>query len=31
VVHAGDTTFPLAQRIRALSLSRLLTDLEPIR
>ena len=29
VVHAGDTTFPLAQRIRAVSLSRLLMDLEP--
>lgn len=30
VVHAGDTTFPLAPRIRAVSLSRILTDLEPI-
>jgi len=29
VVHSGDTTFPLAQRIRAVSLSRLLMDLEP--
>jgi predicted AAA+ superfamily ATPase len=30
VVHAGETSFPLAERIRALSLSHLLTDLEPI-
>jgi len=28
VVHAGDRTFPLAERIRALSLSRVLEDLE---
>lgn len=30
VVHAGDRTFPLAGKIRALSLSRLLQDLEPL-
>ena len=31
VVHAGETSFRLAERIRAVSLSRLLKDLEPIR
>lgn len=31
VVHAGDHTFPLAERVRALSLSRLYEDLEPLR
>jgi predicted AAA+ superfamily ATPase len=31
VVHAGDHTFPLADRVRALSLSRLYDDLEPLR
>jgi predicted AAA+ superfamily ATPase len=30
VVHAGDRTFPLAERIRALSLSRVLEDLEAL-
>jgi predicted AAA+ superfamily ATPase len=30
VVHAGDQTFPLAPRIRALALSRLLRDLAPL-
>jgi predicted AAA+ superfamily ATPase len=30
VVHAGETTFPLAERIRAVSFSRLLTDLKPL-
>ena len=30
VVHAGDRTFPLAKRIRALSLSRVLEDLEAL-
>ncbi|HEY3244219.1 MAG TPA: ATP-binding protein [Phycisphaerae bacterium] len=31
VIHAGDRTFPLADRIRAVALSRLLTDIEPLR
>jgi len=31
VVHAGDHTFPLAERVRALALSRLYEDLEPLR
>lgn len=31
VVHAGETSFPLAARIKAVALSRLLTDLNPIR
>jgi uncharacterized protein len=31
VVHAGDATFPLGERVRALALSRLLDDLEPLR
>jgi len=31
VVHAGDQTFPLREGIRALSLRRILTDLEPLR
>ncbi len=30
VVHAGEASFPLADRIRAVSLSRLLVDLNPI-
>jgi hypothetical protein len=30
VVHAGDRTFPLAPRIRALALGRLLQDLRPL-
>ena len=30
VVHAGDSTFPMAPRIRALALSRLLKDLKPL-
>lgn len=30
VVHAGDHTFPLADRVRALSLGQILTDLEPL-
>jgi len=29
VVHAGDETFPLAPRIRAVAASRLIEDLEP--
>ncbi|HOX43829.1 MAG TPA: ATP-binding protein [Myxococcota bacterium] len=29
VVHAGERTFPLGERLRALSLARLLDDLEP--
>lgn len=31
VVHAGDTTFPLARNIEALALGRLLCDLKPLR
>lgn len=31
LVHAGEHTFPLAESIRALSLSRLLEDLEPLK
>ncbi len=31
VVHAGDHTYPLADRVRALALSRLYDDLEPLR
>ena len=31
VVHAGEATFPLAPKIRALSMTRLLRDLEPLR
>lgn len=31
VVHAGDHTYPLAERVRALALSRLDDDLEPLR
>lgn len=31
VVHAGDATFPLREGIRALSLNRILTDLQPLR
>jgi hypothetical protein len=30
VGHAGDSTFPMAPRIRALALSRLLKDLKPL-
>jgi hypothetical protein len=30
VVHAGDVSFPLGPRIRALALRRLLTDLSPL-
>jgi hypothetical protein len=30
VVHAGDRTFALAERIRALSLNRVLEDLEAL-
>jgi hypothetical protein len=30
VIHAGDRTFPLAPRIRAVALSRLLDDLKPL-
>ena len=30
VIYAGETSFPLAERIRAISLSRLLDDLEPL-
>ena len=29
VIHAGDETFPLAPRVRAVALARLLEDLEP--
>jgi predicted AAA+ superfamily ATPase len=31
VVHAGDETFPLADQVRAVALSRLLDDLDPLR
>ena len=31
VIHAGDRTFPMAPRIRAVALSRLLDDLTPLR
>lgn len=31
VVHAGEKTFPLRDEIRALSLHRVLEDLEPLR
>lgn len=31
VIHAGSDTFPLAERIRAVALSRVLEDLEPLR
>lgn len=30
VIHAGDRTFPMHERIRAVSASRLLTDIEPL-
>jgi hypothetical protein len=30
VIHAGDKTYPLAPRIRAVSLSRIIEDLEPL-
>jgi hypothetical protein len=30
VVHAGDDTFPLAERVRAVALRRLLEDLQPL-
>ncbi len=30
VVHAGEQSFPLAEKIRAISFSRLLSDLEPL-
>ncbi len=31
VVHAGEGTFPMSERIRAVSLSRILKDLKPLR
>jgi len=31
VIHAGDATFPLAERVRAVAWSRLLTDIQPLR
>jgi hypothetical protein len=31
VIHAGEKTFPLAKGIRAVSLTRILDDLEPLR
>jgi predicted AAA+ superfamily ATPase len=31
VVHAGEETFPMTERIRAVSLSRILKDLKPLR
>ncbi|MDD3277174.1 MAG: ATP-binding protein [Kiritimatiellales bacterium] len=30
VLHAGDNTFPLAEKIRAVSVQRLLTDIDPL-
>ncbi len=30
VIHAGDETFPLARRIRAVAMSRLMQDVEPL-
>jgi predicted AAA+ superfamily ATPase len=30
VIHAGDATFPLGRNMRALALTRLLEDLEPL-
>ncbi len=30
VVHAGKHTFPLDRRVRAFSLARILSDLEPL-
>ena len=30
VIHAGDETFPMGERIRAVAMSRLLEDLEPL-
>ena len=30
IVHAGDHTFPLAERVRALALARIYDDLEPL-
>jgi hypothetical protein len=30
VIHAGAETFPLAERVRAVALSRLLDDLAPL-
>jgi hypothetical protein len=30
VVYPGERTFPLAERVRALALPRLYTDLEPL-
>ena len=31
VIHAGDHTFPLTERVRAVALARLLDDLQPLR
>jgi hypothetical protein len=31
VIHAGETTFPMDKKIRAVALSRLLEDLKPLR
>ena len=30
VIHAGEETFPLADRVRAVALCRLLSDLKPL-
>jgi hypothetical protein len=30
VIHAGDTTFPLSEKIRAVGFSRFLQDIEPL-
>jgi hypothetical protein len=31
VIHAGEATFPLAPKIRAVAAQRILTDLAPLR
>jgi hypothetical protein len=31
VIHAGEGTFPLADRVRAVALGRLLRDIQPLR
>jgi hypothetical protein len=31
VIHAGEKSFPMAERVRAIPLQRIWTDLEPLR
>jgi hypothetical protein len=31
VIHAGETTFPMDKKIRAVALTRLLQDIKPLR